>query len=143
MPNIRWLLALITRVHRFVYLKSGGRLGHRLGSNPMLLLFTVGRKSGQERITPLLYVPDGERWLLVASNAGDDRAPAWWLNLRAAGEATVQVGCERHRVTARAAGPDERPAVWATACAAYPNYAEYEKRTTRAIPVVILERKAA
>ena len=140
MPNIRWLLSLVTRIHRFVYLKSGGRLGHHMGGQPMLLLHTVGRKSGKERITPLLYVPDGERWLLVASNAGDDRPPAWWLNARAAGAAEIQVGTERRQVKVREASPEERPALWQKACAQYPNYAEYEKRTTRPIPVVILEK---
>jgi len=143
MPNIRWLLALITKIHRFVYEKSGGRIGHKLGGQPMLLLHAVGRKSGKPRTTPLLYVPDGERWLLVASNAGDDRPPAWWLNLRDAGRATIQVGTERHAVTARAADATERPGLWKQCCDQYPNYAEYEKRTDRDIPVVILERAAA
>jgi deazaflavin-dependent oxidoreductase (nitroreductase family) len=143
MPNIRWLLALITRIHRFVYLKSGGRIGHKLGRQPMLLLHTVGRKTGKERVTPLLYVPDGGRWLLVASNAGDDRPPAWWLNAEAAGEATIQVGTERHRVSVREAGPDERPGLWKRCCDQYPNYAVYEQRTDRPIPVVVLERTAS
>ncbi|NNL65547.1 MAG: nitroreductase family deazaflavin-dependent oxidoreductase [Myxococcales bacterium] len=143
MPNIRWLLALITRLHRFVYLKTGGRLGHRLGGQPMLLLHTVGRKSGQPRITPLLYVPDGDRWLVVASNAGDARPPAWWLNLREAGQGAIQVGRERHEVDARAADEAERPALWAKACAQYPNYATYEQRTERPIPVVVLTRRSA
>lgn len=143
MPNIRWLLALITRVHRFVYLKSGGRIGHRLGGQPMLLLHTVGRKSGQPRVIPLLYVPLDERFLLIASNAGDDRPPAWWLNLRAAGRATAQVGTERIAVRAREARADERPELWAHACAQYPNYAAYEQRTRRPIPVVVLDREAA
>jgi deazaflavin-dependent oxidoreductase (nitroreductase family) len=123
-----------------VYLASGGRIGHKLGRQPMLLLHTVGRKSGEPRITPLLYVPDGDRWLLVASNAGDDRPPAWWLNLRAAGEATIQVGRARHRVRAREADATERPGLWKRACDQYPNYAVYEQRTTRPIPVVVLER---
>ena len=140
MPNIRWLLALITRIHRFLYVRSGGRIVHKLGGQPMMLLHTVGRKSGQPRITPLLYVPEGDRWLLVASNAGDDRPPAWWLNLRAAGEATIQVGRDRHRVRAREADPAERPGLWKRACDQYPNYAVYEQRTDRPIPVVILER---
>ncbi|HKJ25183.1 MAG TPA: nitroreductase family deazaflavin-dependent oxidoreductase [Myxococcota bacterium] len=143
MPNVRWLLALITAVHRWVYVTSGGRIGHKLGRQPMLLLHTVGRKTGAPRTTPLLYVRDGERFLVVASNAGDDRAPAWWLNARAAGEATIQVGTERHRVAVRAASEAERPALWKHCCEQYPNYATYEKRTDRPIPVVILERKAA
>jgi deazaflavin-dependent oxidoreductase (nitroreductase family) len=143
MPNVRWLLALITRLHRFVYLKSGGRIGHRLGGQSMLLLHTIGRKSGQRRITPLLYVPDGDRFLLVASNAGDDRRPAWWLNLRHAGRAEIQVGRERIAVAAHEAGPAERPVLWQRACAQYPNYALYEQRTRRPIPVVVLAREAA
>jgi deazaflavin-dependent oxidoreductase (nitroreductase family) len=147
MPNIRWLLKLITAVHRWIYETSGGRIGHKLGRQPMLLLHTVGRKSGKPRTTPLLYVPDrdgdGERWLLVASNAGDDRPPAWWLNARAAGEATIQVGTERHRVSVRAASAEERPGLWKKCCDQYPNYAVYEQRTDRPIPVVVLERIAA
>lgn len=141
MPNVRWLLTLITAVHRWVYLKSGGRIGHKLGRQPMLLLHTVGRRSGQPRTTPLLYVPDGDRWLIVASNAGDDRPPAWWLNARDAGEATIQVGRARHRVSVRAASEAERPGLWKRCCDQYPNYAAYEKRTERPIPVVMLERR--
>lgn len=140
MPNIRWLLALITRVHRLVYRASGGRLGARLGGNPMLLLTTTGRKSGQPRTTPLLYVPDGPRWLVVASNAGDDRPPAWWLNLVANAEAEIQVGPDHHRVRAHTAGPEEREELWPRVLAAYAEYAEYEKRTARPIPLVVLER---
>ena len=142
MPNIRWLLALITRVHRFVYLSTGGRLGHNLFGNPMLLLEAVGRKSGEKRVTPLLYVPDGDRWLLVASNAGDDRFPGWWYNLQAKPDVVIQVGTERHEVRARTAEPDEREALWPKVVAAYADYAEYEKRTERKIPVVVLERSA-
>ncbi len=143
MPNSRWLLALITHVHRFLYLKSGGRIGHKLGRQPMLLLHTVGRKSGAPRIAPLLYVRHGERILLVGSNLGSDRPPAWWLNLRHAGRGEVQVGRERFGVTAREAGPEERPALWQHVCGQYPNYTVYEERTDRPIPVIVLEREAA
>lgn len=139
MPNIRWLLSLITRLHRWVYLKTDGRIGHRLGGQPMLLLHTVGRKSGKPRTTPLLYVRDGERFLVIASNAGDDRPPAWWLNLREAGRAEIQVGREHHSVRAREADAAERPALWQKACAQYPDYQAYERRTDRPIPVVVLE----
>lgn len=143
MPNIRWLLAFITTVHRWVYIRSGGRIGHKLGRQPMLLLHTVGRKSGQARTTPLLYVPDGDRWLVIASNAGDDRVPAWWLNATAAGTVTIQVGRERHEVAVREAGGDERVGLWKRCCDQYPNYAVYETRTDRPIPVGVLERVAA
>ncbi len=141
--NIRWLLALITTVHRFLYRASNGRIGSNLGGKPMLLLKTVGRRSGEPRLTPLLYVPDGERWLLVASNAGDDRSPGWWHNLEADPNAEIQVGTERHPVRARTARPEERRVLWPKLIAAYPPYADYEERTDREIPVVILERASA
>ena len=139
MPNIRWLVALITHLHRFAYRVSGGRLGARLGNNDMLLLHTVGRKTGKPRVTPLLCVPDGESWLVIASNAGDDRPPAWWLNVQAKPDVEIQVGRRRLAVRARTAEADERPELWRKAVDAYPDYAEYEKRTERPIPVVVLE----
>ena len=139
MPNIRWLLALITAVHRFVYRISGGRLGGRLGRHDMLLLTTTGRKSGVPRTVPLLYVRDRDRFLVVASNAGDDRAPAWWLNLQSRPEATVQVGLESHSVRARRAGADEAQELWPLLEAAYQSFSNYRKGTSREIPVVVLE----
>jgi deazaflavin-dependent oxidoreductase (nitroreductase family) len=139
MPNIRWLLALITAVHRFVYRASGGRLGARLGGNDMLLLTCVGRRSGEPRTLPLLTVRDGERFVVVASNAGDDRHPAWWLNLQAKPEASVQFGTEHHAVRARRASPEEEKRLWPVVEQAYPDYANYRKRTTREIPLVLLE----
>jgi deazaflavin-dependent oxidoreductase (nitroreductase family) len=142
MPNIRWLLALITRIHRFVYLKSGGRLGARLGGTPMLLLQHVGRKTGQLRATPLLYVEDGPRLVVVASNAGDDRTPAWCLNLRHEPEAAVRVGRERYSVRAREADPAERERLWPVLESSYSSYADYRERTKREIPIVILERSS-
>ena len=143
MPNIRWLLALITRVHRFLYQASGGRIGHHLGPRKTLLLQTVGRKSGKQRVLPLLYVDDEAGLVVVASNAGDDRPPAWWLNLRARPEAWVQVGTERYAVRAREAVDAEREQLWKKLVASYAPYEEYEQRTSRAIPVVVLERAAA
>ena len=80
MPNVRWLLALITAVHRWVYLKTGGRIGHKLGRQPMLLLHTVGRRSGEPRTTPLLYVPDAADVARYAATPGSRacrEAPRW------------------------------------------------------------------
>lgn len=141
MPNIRWLLAAITRIHRFVLLRSGGRLGSRAGRLRFLLLHHVGRRSGRPRATPLLYLEDEGRWLVVASNAGDDRHPAWWLNLRERPEAEIQVAGERVPVKARAAAGPERQTLWRRLVDHYPDYAEYETRTDREIPVVVLERR--
>jgi deazaflavin-dependent oxidoreductase (nitroreductase family) len=141
MPNLRWLLALVSRVHGFLYRASDGRVGERLGrGRRMLLLATRGRRSGRERETPLLYVRDGERFVVVGSNAGDDRHPAWWLNLRSHPEARVRVGRERFAVRARAADPPERERLWERLVEAYPPYQDYRRRTRREIPVVILER---
>ncbi|MDX1650263.1 MAG: nitroreductase/quinone reductase family protein [Myxococcota bacterium] len=139
MPNIRWLLALITAVHRFVYRASGGRLGRRLGGVETLLLETVGRRTGRRRTTPLLFVRDDARFVVVASNAGDARHPAWWLNLRAHPEATIQVGRERLAVRGREATELETQRLWDRLEAEWPDYAAYRRRTDRRIPVVILE----
>ena len=139
MPNIRWLLALITAVHRFLFRASNGRLGGRLMGNEMLLLETVGRKSGRAREVPLLTVPDGDAWVVVASNAGDDRPPAWWLNLEARPDAKIRLAGRQLAVRAREAGPEERPRLWARVLAANPSYSAYETRTSRPIPVVVLE----
>ena len=143
MPNIRWLIALTTALHRFVYQATGGRLGSRLGGRPMLLLDNVGRRTGELRRTPLLFVEDAGRFVVVASNGGDDRSPAWWLNLRARPETRIQVGTAFHPVRARAADPREAAALWPKLEAYYPAYAEYRQRTRREIPVVILERRPA
>ena len=142
LPNVRWLLALVTKVHRTIYRLSGGRVGAKLSGMPMLLLETVGRRSGRERVMPLLYVEDEQGWIVVGSNAGDDRHPAWWLNLRARPEATVRIGRERHAVRGRRATPAEEARLWPRLVAAYAPYARYREGTRREIPVVILERIA-
>lgn len=139
MPNIRWLLALITRLHRFVYLKSGGAIGGRLPGKRFLLLTTVGRRTGMRRVMPLLYVPHGESYLVVGSNAGDERPPAWYLNLRAQSTARVQVDREQHEVRARCAEGAELGELWQRLEAAYPPYRNYRRRTAREIPVLVLE----
>ena len=142
MPNIRWLLTLITKVHRFVYVRSGGRLGGRTFWLHFLLLIHQGRKSGLTRKAPLLYVQEDGRWIVVASNAGDDRDPAWWLNLQARPEAQIRVGRELVDVKARAASPAECEGLWPKLESVYPYYPEYRERAAREIPVVILERAA-
>jgi deazaflavin-dependent oxidoreductase (nitroreductase family) len=138
-PNIRWLLALITVVHRALYRATGGRIGARLGHASMLLLTTVGRRSGQRRVTPLLYVDDGERFVVVASNAGDDRNPAWLLNLRKDPRAEVQVRGRHLAVQAREASPTESERLWPKLEASYAHYRDYRAKTRRSIPIVLLE----
>ena len=139
MPNIRWLIALITVLHRLVYQKTGGWIGGWLPGQRFLLLSTIGRRTGEVRTQPLLYVRDGKRFVVVGSNGGDDRAPAWWLNLQAWPEARVQAGREICAVRARAAQGVERDTLWVLLERSYKYYADYRRRTSREIPVVILE----
>lgn len=126
-------------MHRFVLRASNGRLGTRIGGISMLLLENVGRKSGATRLTPLLFVEDAGRYVVVASNAGDDHNPAWWLNLQARPNAAVKVRGERVAVKAHRAGPDEAAVLWPKFESAYKYYADYRARTSRDIPIVILE----
>jgi deazaflavin-dependent oxidoreductase (nitroreductase family) len=138
-PNVRWLLALITHVHRWLYTTSDGRLGGAALGFRFLLLETVGRRTGARRRTPLLFLEDGGRFVVIGSNAGDDRTPAWWLNLQARPEAEVRVGRRRARVKARPASAEERAELWPRLVAAYRWYDDYQRRTARQIPVVVLE----
>lgn len=139
MPNIRWLLALITVVHRTLYRTTGGRIGARAGGAKMLLLKTLGRRSGRQRVTPLLYVDDDERFVVVASNAGDDRDPAWLLNLRKRPAVEIQVGPRQIRVQAREASDVESERLWPKLLVSYKHFRDYRTHTKRHIPVVVLE----
>lgn len=125
-------------VNTRVYQLTGGRLGNKMKGAPVLLLHHVGRKSGQARIAPLLYLHDGDDIVIVASRGGSDATPAWWLNLQANPATTVQIGRERLSVTAREATSDEKARLWPLLVQMYPDYAVYQTRTKRQIPVVIL-----
>ena len=143
-PNIRWLLAWITASHRFVYEKTGGRIGGRLpGGKRFLLLTTVGRKTGKRRVLPLLYVADGDRFVVAGSNAGDPRPPAWWLNLQAQPIARVQADTEQLEVEARQAEGEEAGRLWQKLESAYGFFSEYREKVGREIPVVVLEPSRA
>ena len=129
--------------HAVVYRLTGGRIGHRVpGSPPMLLLEHVGARSGKRRTTPLVYVSDGDNLVLVASKGGHPRHPAWFHNLRAHPDVTVQVRSDRRAVRARVATPKERKRLWPKAVATYGGYRAYQQRTEREIPLVILEPQA-
>jgi deazaflavin-dependent oxidoreductase (nitroreductase family) len=107
-----------------------------------LLLTHVGRRSGRLRTVPLLYVADGERFVVVGSNAGDAKPPAWWRNLEARPDARVQVGAAELAVRARLATGEERARLWPALVASYRDYARYERKTRgkHELPVVVLER---
>lgn len=127
--------------HTFLYKRTGGRLGHSIPGVPgkMLLLDHVGAKSGQLRTSPLLYVEDGADVVIVASKGGFPKNPAWFHNLMAHPDTTVQIGSERRPVHARVARPAERDRLWEKADRAYRGYADYRARTDREIPLVVLE----
>lgn len=112
-----------------------------MGKSPVLLLTTIGRKSGLPRTTPLMYLADGAHIILVASNGGAEKHPLWWRNLLANPHAEVQIGREQVRMTARQATSEEHAQLWPRLVAMYGPYADYQKRTSREIPVVVLERE--
>lgn len=117
-----------------------GRVGGPFQGAPMVLLHTTGARSGQERITPLVYRPVNGDMAVFGSKGGAPEHPAWYLNLLAKPEVTVEVGTETYPVVARVAEGDERQRIWDEQAAAMPGFAEYQEKTTRVIPVVILER---
>ena len=128
------------QAHAKRYIETGGRDGHIWEGVTTLLLTTKGRRSGQPRTTPLIYGRAGERYLVVASRGGAPAHPDWYQNLVAEPVVQVQVMAERFSARAHTATAAERPALWKTMAAIWPPYDEYQKRTTREIPVVLLER---
>lgn len=130
--------------HTLVYRATHGRVGHRfLGAPPTLLLEHVGAKSGKSRTSPLTYLRDGEDFVLVASKGGYPRNPSWYHNLRANPDTTVQVGSQQIAVHARVATQAERTRLWPRVVELYGGYEDYQERTEREIPLVILEPAVA
>jgi deazaflavin-dependent oxidoreductase (nitroreductase family) len=138
-PVLRRLMGL----HTIAYRATRGVIGHRVpGAPPMLLLDHVGAKSGTKRTIPLVYIEDGKDVVLVASKGGFPRNPAWYHNLRANPDTTVQIGAEHRKVHARVATPMERERLWPMAVQTYSGYAGYQKRTDREIPLIVLEPRS-
>lgn len=134
------LLGRVIPGHTALYRATGGRIGHRVpGAPPMLLLDHVGAKSGAKRTSPLVYVRDGNDLVLVASKGGYPKNPGWFYNLQANPDTEVQVGSEHRSVHARLVDPEERKRLWPMALKVYGGYADYQRRTEREIPLVILE----
>ena len=125
-------------VHTELIRRTGGKVGAKMGRLPLLLLTTTGRKTGQPRTSPLGYLPDGDRYIVIASFGGDDRMPQWYLNLEANPEATIQIASETKKVRAATATPEEKAALWPRVVDLNPGYAGYQKKTDRDIPLVIL-----
>lgn len=128
------------RGHAAIYRATGGRVGASLPGVPSLLLLDhKGAKSGKVRTTPLVYMPDGDNLLIVASKGGHPRHPGWLHNLRAHPETEVQIGRDRLKVRAREADAQERLRLWPTASEYNPHWGRYRERTAREIPLVLLE----
>jgi deazaflavin-dependent oxidoreductase (nitroreductase family) len=123
------------------YLETDGAEGHEWQGAHTLILTTTGRRSGEQRSTPLIYGRHGDDYLVVASKGGAPAPPAWYLNLEEHPEVTVQVMGDRFDARARTASPEEKPELWKTMTAQWPAYDEYQTRTDRDIPVVVLERE--
>lgn len=132
-------LRVIGKINVPVYRATKGRLMGTISRAPVLLLTTTGRRSGATRTAPVLYMRDGERLIVIASNAGNKHAPAWSLNLKANPDAEVQVGAERRPVRARVAQEPERGELWRAMNEQYAGFEEYRQHTSREIPVFVLD----
>jgi F420H(2)-dependent quinone reductase len=133
--GLRWTGKLNIPLYRL----SGGRIGGRINQAPVLLLTTTGRKSGLPRTAPVVYLADGESMIVIGSNAGHNRTPAWSLNLQANPDAEIEVGRERRLVRARVADGEERTELWRKHNEQYSGFDEYEARTDRDIALFVLE----
>ncbi|WP_067476541.1 nitroreductase family deazaflavin-dependent oxidoreductase [Actinomadura hibisca] len=122
------------------YQETDGAEGHDWNGTTVLLLTTTGRRSGKPYTTPLIYQEDGDDHVIVASKGGDDNDPHWYLNLKDDPEVQVQVRGDKFTARARTASAEEKPALWEKMVATWPQYDEYQQKTDRDIPVVVLER---
>src|SRR5438552_5464821 len=136
-------MRLVAAVHEFWYRLTDGWIGSNVMGTPVLLLTTTGRKTGRRHSTPLVYLEEGDEIIIIASNNGSDRDPQWWLNLKANPAAVIQVRNKRRKMHAEAAQGEERARLWATITSRYGQYKQYERRTSREIPVVKLIPAAA
>ena len=135
----KFLMRAASALNVWVYRRSRGKWMGRFPSGaPVLLLTTTGRKSGRPRTVPLLYLKDGSDFVLVASQGGAPQHPGWYLNLEADPKAEVEIGAEHFPVMARRVSEDEKAALWPRVVAIYAPYEQYQRRTTRPIPVVRL-----
>jgi deazaflavin-dependent oxidoreductase (nitroreductase family) len=133
--GLRWTGKLNVPLYRL----SGGRIGGRVAKAPVLLLTTTGRKSGQPRTAPVVYLADGDRFVVINTNAGNERVPAWSLNLRANPEAEVEVGRKRLPVRARIAEGEERAELWRKHNEQYSGFDDYAEKLSRDIAVIVLD----
>jgi F420H(2)-dependent quinone reductase len=138
-PWVTLIMKWMGRTTTWVYRLSNGKLGGTFQSSPVALLTTTGRKSGEPRVSPLLYLREGGRVILVASQGGRDTNPMWYLNLKANPKVSVQIKGEVLQLQARDANADERSEYWSKLAAMYPTLDDYQAWTDRVIPIVICD----
>lgn len=139
-PLVPRIMRWMSHANTWLYRKTGGRVGGRfLRGAPVCLLTTTGRKSGEPRTTPLLYLRRGDRVIVVASQGGMPKHPQWYRNLQVTPEVEVEIKKERLRLTARTASEAERQELWPELLKMYSDFEDYQSWTERVIPVVILE----
>jgi deazaflavin-dependent oxidoreductase (nitroreductase family) len=131
---------LFGQEHVRVYRETGGERGYDWRGTTTLLLTTNGRSSGEERTTPLIYRPDEDRWVVVASMGGAPEHPDWYKNLEADPQATIQVKGEKIPVSASTAQGEDRQRLWTLMTEVWPDYDKYQQKTDRQIPVVVFRR---
>ena len=136
-----WALRAGGKLNVPAYRATRGRLFGRIGRAPVLLLTTTERRSGMPRTAPVLYLADGERFVVIGSNAGNERTPAWALNLQADPNVEVQVGSRRQKMRARVTEGEERRELWGRMNDQYGGFDDYRARTARDIPLFVLDPK--
>jgi F420H(2)-dependent quinone reductase len=141
-PVMRRVVRVFSSLHRGLYRLSGGKIGGSTGKMPVLLLTTTGRKSGQPRTWPVGYIRDGDRLVISASAGGEPAHPIWYLNLTAHPRVLVQLGQATIPMDAVAATGAERAPLWSRLVGDFPVFADYQNRTAREIPLVILTKAA-
>jgi deazaflavin-dependent oxidoreductase (nitroreductase family) len=136
---MKQFLKLIVTIHTFLYRLTKGRLGGKMMDFDVLLLTTTGRKSGREHTLPLGFISDNGNYVICASNGGAAKHPTWYLNLTSNPQVTVEVKDKKITATAETATGEERTRLWNALIAASPSYKNYETRTSREIPMVVLK----
>jgi F420H(2)-dependent quinone reductase len=131
---LNWVLSVIV----FLYRATGGHIGGSMNGVPVLLLTATGRRSGKERTIPLIYIMDGSAYVITASAGGADRHPGWFFNVRSNPNVTIQVKDRQIRAMAEVASPEKKSELWLQLLKVAPNFASYQRRTSRNIPMVIL-----
>lgn len=135
---VKWLTRLVMAIYVFLYRRTGGKVGGRLGAMPVLLLTTTGRKTGKRHTVPVMYLSESPNYIITASNNGREKPPAWWLNLKSSPQATIEIGGDTRSVTTEQAGSEEKERLWVQLVEKAPAFEGYQKRTQREIPMVIL-----